>query len=70
MIKDKWEAAGNNRGLKNKIFEVYLACGGDVGKMVGVERLVKAEIHKLEGQDSWFTEDTCFKLGPARTPKT
>ena len=41
LIKEKWESCGNDKRLKNKVFELFLATGGDVGQMNAVETIVR-----------------------------
>ena len=31
VLKEKWEACGNNKDNKNSVFEMLLACGGNIG---------------------------------------
>ena len=30
LIQEKWNTAGPNKSLKNRVFEMFLACGGEV----------------------------------------
>ena len=36
---------------------MYLACGGDVGKMEAVETIVKKKMKTISEQEGWFTRD-------------
>jgi hypothetical protein len=54
LIKEKWDLAGS-RDAKQQIFGLYLACGGDVGKMEVVESICHRETHAASVSLGWFT---------------
>ena len=46
VLKEKWEAAGKDQKKKHQAFDVFIACGGNIGKMEAVEEVIRTEIEK------------------------
>ena len=68
-LKEKWESCGTNKDLKNECFGMFIACGGDIGKMEALEQEVRTEIEKTADTDSWNTlEELQEKLLPSPPP--
>ena len=61
LIMEKWSNAKNNRDAKNEVFGLYLACGGNVGKMNVVEEVVRIDRLEHLKADGWFTRDDLLK---------
>ena len=57
LLAEKWADAGKDKAKKNDIFDVYLATGGNVGKMTAIEQ-ARFKISSIEtDQYCWTPED-------------
>jgi hypothetical protein len=57
LIKEKWDLAcqSGSRDEKGKIFALFLACGGDIGKMEVLESIQHRTTHSAAEGQGWFT---------------
>ena len=62
VLVEKWTEAGNDKNLKNKAFETFLACGGEVGVMNALE-VARKKITQIEDEiEEWLTEKEMAKV--------
>ena len=54
-LKERWEACGSNKELKNDCFSMFVACGGDIGRMEAMETEIKVEVDRRADLDGWST---------------
>ena len=55
LLKERWEKLGTCKAKKNECFDVFLACGGEVGKMEAVEQIRRTDIDEDESGDEFCT---------------
>jgi hypothetical protein len=55
LIKEKWAAAGKDRSRKNEVFGLFLACGGNVGKMEATEEIIRTDRKRTSDAKAWLT---------------
>ena len=66
ILKEKWvEAAANKaRETQNKMFDTFLCCGGNCGRMIAIEETVQTKSVETIDDEDWFTEaELIEKLG-------
>jgi hypothetical protein len=56
LLKDKWVEA-KSKSSKNELFQLFLACGGDLGQMIAVESITQSERFSANNETEWFTAD-------------
>lgn len=62
VLVEKWTEAGNDKNAKNKAFETFLACGGEVGVMNALE-VARKKITQIEDEiEEWLTEKEMAKV--------
>ena len=61
LLAEKWKNCGNNKDLKGDVFNVYLACGGNVGLMEAYEKVTRTWEKTQEDTAAWMTLDTMLE---------
>jgi hypothetical protein len=56
LLKEKWEAA-KSKSDKGEVFQLFIGCGGNVGRMVAVESAVHRDEHRVDEGRHWLTAD-------------
>ena len=55
LLAEKWKNCGSNKDMKGEIFNVYLACGGNVGLMEAYEKVTRTWEKTCEDSAAWMT---------------
>jgi hypothetical protein len=56
LIKEKWSEC-KSKNSKNEMFGLWLACGGNAGKMTAIEQITQSETVKAANSKVWMTAD-------------
>ena len=57
LLQQKWAEMAGSKMKRKEMFDIFVACGGDVGKMAAHESVLRKTINEDLDGEQWYTRD-------------